>query len=138
MVKQYLALALCLFIVSCATQQLTIIPAEHIQSILPKTAFDSLEMVGDEVWLRKQGELVGTYQAIQKQDKFESATEEVKAGYAMMKETGAVEVDIGETKYAFYVKSDNFTTYYVTDKNNTKYWSMISIKTALVDNMTIR
>ena len=136
MVKQYLALAFCLFIASCATQQFTIIPAEHIQSTLPKAAFDSLEIVGDEVWLRKEGELVGTYKAIKKQDKFESTIDEIKAGYAMMKETGAVKVDMGDSKYAFYAKSDNFTTYYVADESNTKYWAMISIKSDLVGSFS--
>ena len=132
MIKKCLFAIVCLFTASCASQKLEIKPINHVSTFLSHQALDTLELVGDEIWLRKKGKLVATYKSIKKQDMFESAVEEVKSGYAMMKDKGATEILYDDSKYGFFAETDKFKTYYIADKNNKDYWALISLKSELV------
>ena len=55
MIKKCLFAIVCLFTASCASQKLEIKPINHVSTFLSHQAFDTLELVGDEIWLRKKG-----------------------------------------------------------------------------------
>ena len=56
MIKKCLFAIVCLFTASCASQKLEIKPINHVSTFLSHQAFDTLELVGDEIWLRKKEE----------------------------------------------------------------------------------
>lgn len=129
---------LCLaLLVSCATNNLEIKPIGSVSTYLPLSSFDSLEIIGGEVWLKKGGILVGTFQSIKKQDEYKSAVAEVKAGFETMKGKGGIEMTTEPSTYGFYAETENFRTFYVAHQKDNDYWALISIKKDLIDASTL-
>lgn len=137
MLKKYILILFLVTLASCATHKIEIKPIESVSTYLSHKSFDSLELVGNEIWLKKAGKLVGTFKSIRRQDKYDSATTEVKAGFKTMKENGGIEIVTEGSTYGFYAQTKNFRTYYIANKNTNDYWALISIDTELVDTSTL-
>ncbi|MAR89547.1 MAG: hypothetical protein SV765_14515 [Pseudomonadota bacterium] len=138
MIKKIILIFSLVSLTACATHRLEIKPIASVSTYLSSTSFDSLELVGDEIWLKKSGKLIGTFKSIKKQDKYDSAISEVRAGYETMKDKGGIEIANEGSTYGFYAQTKNFRTYYIAHKKTNDHWALISIKADLVDSSTLR
>ncbi|MDY6942771.1 MAG: hypothetical protein SVU69_07120 [Pseudomonadota bacterium] len=120
-------LVLALLTTGCSGTQVMIVPAIEIKGYIGSDHYDSIELLENEIWLKKGGTLVAT------RDGFESSIDDLKDGFAVASENGAKELTLSDSKYGFVVRLPDYSTIYIADKNNMTHWALISIQSELLD-----